>query len=194
MAHATIAPATFAFLMPVGAILIRTVRGGTWLHAGWMSFCYCALVVQLGLGLWMAVGKNQLDEFHCQIGIVVVTLLLIQPFTGYLHHRLFKARSRRTAVSYLHVFWGIALITLGIINCGLGLQLSHEKKQSTYIVFGTLAGVVWFVWMATSAVAQIRRRGASPSADDEKADKPSPLPTPTDKKGSSLFRSRPVPA
>ncbi len=157
---------TFALFLPIGAIVIRTIRNTTWLHAGWMSFCFGLLIAQLGMGIWMALDSDQFDEFHCQIGIVVITLLVIQPITGWFHHLLFKKTAGRSLVSYAHIWFGIALITLGIINSGLGLQLSHEKQKSTFIVYGVLAGVVWLIWMVTSVVAQLKDMSAT--AKDEK--------------------------
>ncbi len=160
--------------MPIGAVVIRTFHRGTWLHAGWMSFCYCLLIADLGMGIWMALDSDQFDEFHCNIGIVVIACLVIQPLTGLIHHTMFKKTQSRSAVTYWHIWWGITLITLGIINAGLGLQLSHEKKKSTYIVFGVLAGIVWFVWMSISAFSQLKGKGVQPAAD-KREDLPSPM-------------------
>ncbi|KAH8894626.1 hypothetical protein GQ53DRAFT_858104 [Thozetella sp. PMI_491] len=174
VAHTVFGPLTLALFMPVGAIVIRTVRGGTWFHAGWMSFCYCLLIIDLGMGIWMALDSGQFDEFHCQIGIVVISCLIIQPITGLLHHSMFKKKQARTAFSYGHIWWGIALITLGIINAGLGLQLSHEKQKSTFIVYGVLAGVIWAAWMVTSTVSHWKgNKGSVTSPKREELPSPS---------------------
>ncbi len=167
MVHAVLGPLTFALFLPIGAIVIRTVRGSTWGHAVWMSFCYCLLIIQLGVGIWMALDSDQFDEFHCYIGIVVITCLVVQPATGWVHHLLFKKTQGRTAVSYLHIGLGVALITLGIINAGLGLQLSHEKQQSTYIAYGVLAGVIWLIWMIISGVTHLRSRRGLANGEKE---------------------------
>lgn len=46
-----------------------------------------------------------------------------------------------------HIAWGRILITLGIINGGLGLQLKHAS-MTLDIAYGAVAGVMWLAWMA----------------------------------------------
>jgi hypothetical protein len=119
------------------------------------------------MGIWMAIDSKQLNNYHCHIGIVVVACLIVQPITGFIHHSMFKKTEARTVVSYGHIWWGIIFITLGIINAGLGLQLSHEKVKSTYIVYGVLAGVIWLAWMIISAVTQLRKKKSSSFAGEK---------------------------
>lgn len=48
------------------------------------------------------------------------------------------------------------MITLGIINGGLGLRLSNNTRKGE-IAYGVVAGVIWLVWMAAALLGEIRR-------------------------------------
>lgn len=63
-----------------------------------------------------------------------------------------------------HVALGRALITLGIINGGLGLRLSNDTHNGK-IAYGVVAGVIWIAWMA---IAVIKQRGKRKSSQQEK--------------------------
>ena len=55
--HGTFMGFAFAFLFPLGAIIIRIapVRGLVWIHAGIQAFAYLLALVGLGLGVYIAV-------------------------------------------------------------------------------------------------------------------------------------------
>lgn len=55
--HGTVMGFAFAFLFPMGAIVIRvaSVRGLVWIHAGIQAFAYLLALVGLGLGIYIAV-------------------------------------------------------------------------------------------------------------------------------------------
>jgi len=57
IAHATCMGVAFAFLMPMGAILIRATRFRhlVWYHAAIMLFAYVLALVGLGLGIYIAI-------------------------------------------------------------------------------------------------------------------------------------------
>jgi hypothetical protein len=57
---------------------------------------------------------------------VLFILIFFQPILGYMHHRLFKKYKRRTFWSHAHIWLGRIIITLGIINGGLGLDLANK--------------------------------------------------------------------
>lgn len=61
----------------------------------------------------------------------------------------------RTIWASLHVWYGRALITLGIINGGLGLRLSENTKGGE-IAYGVVAGFMWLLWMAVSIASYVR--------------------------------------
>ena len=57
VAHGTIMGFTFAFLFPLGAIIIRlaSFRGIIWVHAAVQITGYALALVGLGLGIYIAV-------------------------------------------------------------------------------------------------------------------------------------------
>ncbi|KAI6716341.1 hypothetical protein B2J93_6475 [Marssonina coronariae] len=160
MAHAILGPIAFVIFYPLGAVGIRlfSFRGLIFLHAGWMVFTYTLVLGSMGLGVWTAVKSQQLSASHSIIGLVVVGSVLLQPLTGLAHHLLYKGSGRPNAATYLHVWWGRAIITLGIINGGLGLQLAGNTRHGE-IAYGVVAGAMWLLWMGVIALALLRSEG-----------------------------------
>lgn len=174
MAHAVLGCLAFAVLFPIGGTIIRQMGArGLWLHAAWQSVTYAMAVAAMGCGIWMANATHQLGEAHAIVGLVVVCGLVVQPFTGILHHALFRKRGRRTWVSYMHIFWGVPLVTLGIVNGGLGLELAGERAY-VKIMYGVFAGLVWAVWLSTSMWAVLRAGRRSYEEEDSGPEKRAP--------------------
>lgn len=73
-----------------------------------------------------------------------------------MHHFIYKSRHIRTFWATAHVWYGRVVITLGIINGGLGLRLSGNTVKGE-IAYGVIAGVMWAVWMAVAALSYFRR-------------------------------------
>jgi hypothetical protein len=96
---------------------------------------------------------------------VLFSLVSLQPLGGILHHLGFVRHGRRTLVSHVHIWLGRALVTLGMINGGLGLMLSsHAKRRATadvlrprHLAYGVCAGVMWLLWVAFAIVGEMRR-------------------------------------
>jgi len=96
---------------------------------------------------------------------VLFCLLFFQPLGGILHHLGFARHGRRTLVSHVHVWLGRALVTLGIVNGGLGLLLaSHAPRRATpdvlrrrHIAYGVSAGVMWLLWAVSAIAGEVRR-------------------------------------
>lgn len=102
MAHAIMAPIAFVLLFPIGAMGIRLLSfpGLVWIHACWMAFAYLIVLASMGMGVWIAVVSDQLDETHSLIGLAVVGALLLQPLSGFVHHLLYKRIGRPNAATY----------------------------------------------------------------------------------------------
>lgn len=66
--------------------------------------------------------------------------------------------------SYAHIWTGRILITLGIINGGLGMQLAKVSRDGK-IAYGVCAGFIWVVWMAIAVASDIRK---SPKTDNKR--------------------------
>ena len=163
-AHASVMSLAFLFFFPLGALIIRvgSFSGAIWIHAGIQILSYSLAIAGMGMGIWMAQSLQLLNAYHSIIGLVTVSVLFFQAPLGLLHHRLFKSRSARTAPSYLHIWLGRALITLGAINGGFGLTLAGNSR-SGLIAYGTLAGIIYvgyyIVIALTSGKTSRRVRG-----------------------------------
>jgi hypothetical protein len=165
LAHGIMGGMAFALFFPVGGMAMRLLnfKGLIWLHAGFMMFTYAMALAVLGMGVWIAHTLKKLDTYHAIIGIVVIGCLLLQPITGLLHHMWYKKRGRPNAATYPHIWWGRAVVTLGAINGGFGLQLAdipmiNETKKGQ-IAYGVVAGVIWVLWMVVIALSFVRSRG-----------------------------------
>jgi hypothetical protein len=144
-------------------------------------------IVAFGLGVWMVnnIPYNLLDTYHPIIGIIVFVLLFFQPILGFIHHVQYKKHSRRTIWSYGHLWLGRIVITLGMINGGLGMLLasdapsflSFRPTRGQIIAYGVIAGLVWLLWVAAAVIGE-RRRARAPvvAAKDVEMDDGSPPP------------------
>jgi hypothetical protein len=159
MAHAIMAPLAFVLFFPLGAMAIRLLsfQGVVWFHAGWMVFTYIIVLGSMGMGVWIAVMSDQLDTTHSIIGLVVVGGLLLQPISGLTHHLLYKKTGGANVATYPHIWWGRAIVTLGIINGSLGLSLS-DNTTTGHVAYGAVAIVMWALWMTVIVVSFIKSR------------------------------------
>lgn len=79
---------------------------------------------------------------------------------------LFKKHLRRTVWSYAHLWLGRIIVTLGIINGGLGLRLARRMmpvgmmgtpSRGAIIGYGVAAGCMWLLYVSAVIVGEIRR-------------------------------------
>ena len=146
---------SLAFLLfyPLGAIIMRIGVGTStiWIHAALQGFAYILAITGMGLGIWVAQNSDKLDSNHAIIGLVTVCTLVLQAPLGLLHHSFYKKRGGRTAVSYIHIWLGRALMTLGAINGGLGLLLADSGNRAGYIAYGFFAALIYISYFALIA-------------------------------------------
>jgi hypothetical protein len=179
IAHGVLAALAFVLFFPVGAIIIRlgSFRGVWLIHGIFQLFAYIVYIVAFGLGVYMVNNSpvNLLDSYHPIIGILLFVLLFFQPILGYVHHIKFKKYSRRTVWSYGHLWLGRILITLGMINGGLGMLLASgapdfvafRPSKGEIIAYGVVTGIMWLLWVAAAVVGERRRARAAPAAKKE---------------------------
>ena len=86
-----------------------------------------------------------------------MSLLIFQPLIGLLHHRAYGTSGTPTSWSIVHVWLGRVIVTLGIINGGLGLRLSADTTNGE-IIYGVLAGLVWSVWVGLTLWRKMGKR------------------------------------
>lgn len=116
--------------------------------------------------VWQMINSSPFDDMihnaHPILGIVLFVALFFQPFLGTLHHFFFKKHSRRGFFSYAHIWLGRILITLGIINGGLGLQFAGRFRLAppstgAIIGYGVGAGLIWLIYVVSVLVGERRR-------------------------------------
>lgn len=79
------------------------------------------------------------------MGVVVCALLGLQPIFGWLHHLHYVKNRKRGVISHVHIWYGRALMVLGIVNGGLGLSLAQESRGfvTAYIVVAVVVGLMY---------------------------------------------------
>ncbi|CAO2652555.1 Nn.00g008380.m01.CDS01 [Neocucurbitaria sp. VM-36] len=177
VAHGVLAALAFVIFFPVGAIMIRlgSFRGMWLIHGLFQLFAYLVYIAAFGIGVWMvnSIPVNLLDSYHPIIGIVVFVLLFFQPILGFVHHLQYKKYNRRTVWSYGHLWLGRIVITLGMINGGLGLLLASDApavtgfapSQGQIIAYGVIAGIMWLLWAAAAIIGERRRTRSRKDAE-----------------------------
>lgn len=144
LAHGIVLGLAFLLFFPLGALIIRlaTFKATIWVHASVQMLSYTLAIAGLGMGIWMATTLPLLNSYHAIIGLVVICLLVLQAPLGLLHHRLYKSKGGRTTPSYLHIWLGRSLTTLGAINGAFGLALSGVTGAEL-IAWSVLTAVVY---------------------------------------------------
>jgi hypothetical protein len=143
MAHAIISSLAFVIFFPLGAIGIRMLsfKNVVWVHAGWMMGAYILALAGIGMGIWQAVTFHNIASAHAIIGLLVLCGLILQPLSGWMHHLFYKRSGTPNAATYPHIWWGRAIVTLGIINGGLGFELTANTTEGE-ILYGVVSGVM----------------------------------------------------
>ncbi|GAB7353966.1 hypothetical protein MBLNU459_g4564t2 [Dothideomycetes sp. NU459] len=188
--HGVLMGLAFAVFFPLGAIVLRafSFHGLVWFHAGWQAFAYAVALAAFGIGVYMAVETQQertspadtevcadpqltAPNGHPIIGIIVIGVLFLQPLGGVLAHRLFQRRQRATLSGAAHRWLGRVFLLLGVINGGLGLQLSGNTRAGQ-IAYGVLAAFFYLLWLGVAVFRwyRARRTGATDLHGEEKAE------------------------
>ncbi|UNI14773.1 hypothetical protein JDV02_001370 [Purpureocillium takamizusanense] len=156
-AHGILMTIIFVVGYPIGAMLSPFV--GSWVvHATWQTLVFFGMWAGFALGIIIC---SRIGFFfqntHTQLGVFVVSLMGLQPIFGFLHHRHYLRNRRRGIISHVHIWYGRALIVIGVVNGGLGLQLAGSSQTfvTAYIV---VSAVVAAAYLALSAFALFRRR------------------------------------
>lgn len=91
--------------------------------------------------------------------------MILQPVFGYLHHMHFVKNQKRGVISYVHIAYGRALMLMGVVNGGLGLQLADES-MSLVVAYAIVAAVVFVIYAVAKGFTSFkkRRHSGGPSA------------------------------
>ncbi|RGP74308.1 cellobiose dehydrogenase [Fusarium longipes] len=159
LAHGIIMSIVFIAGYPLGAILMPIL--GKWLiHAGWQVVMLLLMWAGFGLGYVCARdGGVWGKQAHTRMGTAVCALITLQPILGYMHHRHFLSHGKRGIISHIHIWFGRALMIIGIVNGGLGLQLASSSR-AFIIAYSVIAGLAAVLYLGAAVVGE-RRRSAS---------------------------------
>ncbi|KAI9890797.1 MAG: hypothetical protein M1814_003581 [Vezdaea aestivalis] len=159
-AHGSVMGIAFLLVLPLGTLLLHllpaSVAHKAWIHGINQLFGLALAIAGLGMGIWFANQTEQLKKAHPIIGLVVVSLLFVQAIGGVLAHASYKKTGARSVAGLGHTWMGRALILLGIINGGLGLQLAMAENREV-IAYGVCAGVVGAGFLAFIGWVEVRR-------------------------------------
>lgn len=162
-AHAVLMTVAFVLLFPLSALALHILPSShvVRIHATLQLFTLAVAVAGFGLGVAMANDVYLLKHHHAIIGMVVIAcLVLFQPGMGFLQHRYFRNTGGKGPFGFFHRWLGRTMIILGVINVGLGFELtgigSYEVPKGAVIAYGTVAGVLGILYVGI--VTWTRRR------------------------------------
>ncbi|ROW16137.1 hypothetical protein VPNG_01788 [Cytospora leucostoma] len=156
-AHGLCMAIAFAILYPLGAALMPLFNKW-YIHGGVQVVTWFLMWAAFGLGVVGAQQRHLLfNNTHTQLGTVVVTLLAIQPALGYLHHIHYLKKGSRGIISHGHIWWGRILMAIGVINGGLGLQLTNAG-DGLIIAYSIVAAVMFLAYAIVKTIVSIRRK------------------------------------
>ncbi|KAI7256110.1 hypothetical protein KC343_g4265 [Hortaea werneckii] len=156
-AHGVIACIAWLIFL-IGAVFMRALKGSkTWLvHACTQSIALVLVVASAALGIQLAQSGHQLDQAHVVIGLLLFAALWLLAIGGLLQHLYFRKYQQQSIIGVAHAWSARLMITLAIINGGLGLALAGGHEAGTYVAYGVVTAVIWISWVGFTIIS-IRR-------------------------------------
>lgn len=164
-AHGSIMSIIFVLLFPTFASLIHLLPSSkpvVKIHAALQAMTATLAVVGFGLGIYLNQQITIQGKHHQVIGaIVIVLLVVVQPILGIRQHMLFRRTQRKTWWAYAHRWQGRIMLGLGVVNGGIGYNLSGSGGSGALIGYGVVAGLVYTSYFGLIAFKAFRQRKAS---------------------------------
>jgi len=161
-AHGVTGSTAWVLVLPIGAMAMRLLRlrGSRtfYIHTTIQIFGVLLFIVNFGTGIYIGIKTRKLINYHTIIGFIMFALVWSQPITGLVHHVLYKQGKGRMMTSHTHIWLGRVLITLGMINGGLGLLLGHNATKKDHIIYGVVAGTMWVAYVLVSVHGEVSSR------------------------------------
>lgn len=161
-AHGITGSTAWVLVLPIGAMSMRLLRlrgsRNYYTHSIIQTLGVLLFIVNFGTGIYIGIKTRKLINYHTIIGFLMFALVWSQPITGLVHHVLYKKGQGRTISSYTHIWLGRVLITLGMINGGLGLRLGYGVTTKDEIIYGVVAGVMWVAYVIVSVHGEVSGR------------------------------------
>lgn len=92
----------------------------------------------------------------------MLAVSFLQILAGSIQHILFKKGFKTRPMGFIHIWVGRTLITVGMINGGLGLMLSADSNRAEKIAYGVVAGVMWMAFIFVVTVLRSVRSKVRP--------------------------------
>ncbi|KAI9763461.1 MAG: hypothetical protein M1840_000475 [Geoglossum simile] len=154
-AHCIVMSLTFLVLLPIGAILMRVLSFPSlvYIHAIAQLFSLTLALSGFALGVWYIRTTKQpfSSQPHYILGTAVISMLLLQPFFGFLHHAMYRQYERKTFMTLIHVWYGRLIFLLALVNGALGLKLGKSLRggmETATITYSVIAAVVGTLYIA----------------------------------------------
>jgi hypothetical protein len=154
IAHAVIMIVVVVVLFPSFALMLHIFPSSiiVKVHAFFQLFTLALAISGFGIGISMAKDLDLIQSYHPIIGMVVIpSLVLFQPAMGLFQHLYFRKTGKKSIFTYTHRWFGRAMITLGIINAGLGFRLTgiglSIAPTGAIIAYSVVAGIVGLVYI-----------------------------------------------
>lgn len=177
--HGIIMSVTFVLLFPLAALTLYLpfAKRVLLIHAPLQTLGAILMLAGLATGVLLGRRVDELDAYHMIIGyIIVASLILFQPLLGLAQHIYYRRNQARSKMGLIHQILGRAMIILGIINGGLGFNISgpvgsRYVPRGAVIAYGVIAGLVAIFYVAVVVLSRRRaqRSGTGSPARSEKA-------------------------
>lgn len=95
------------------------------------------------------------------IGLLLFAAFWFLAIGGLLQHLYFRKYHQRSFIGVAHAWSARLMITLAIINGGLGLALAGGHGAGTYAAYGVVTAVIWICWVGFT-IMSMRRESQSP--------------------------------
>ncbi|CAI6095816.1 unnamed protein product [Clonostachys chloroleuca] len=174
LAHGIIMAIVFVAMYPIGSMLMPLV-GKWYIHGAWQFVAYLMMWAGFGLGYVYAERNGYFfNQAHTRMGTIVVALLGLQPLFGWFHHSQYTKHQSRGIISHVHIWYGRALIIIGIVNGGLGLQLTGNTSGRYMIAYCVVAAVVFAAYIGSIGFGFLKRRRQDGGAEGRRKKSDSP--------------------
>lgn len=167
--HGSITAVTFVVLFPTFASLLHLLPSSkpvVKIHASLQAMTAILAIVGFGLGVYLNSQITIKGKHHQAIGaIVIILLVIVQPILGIRHHMLFRRTQRKTWLGYAHRWQGRIMLILGVVNGGIGYNLSRTGPsggpRGALVGYGVVAGIVYVCYFGMLAFKAFKQRQVS---------------------------------
>ncbi|KAJ6020504.1 hypothetical protein N7540_006008 [Penicillium herquei] len=177
IAHGVLMIVAYVIIFPLAGLFLRIsrLRHTVAIHGGLQIFALVLSIAGIGLGISMARPLGLLSHYHPVIGMIVIAgLAIFQPAMGLLQHRHFRKTGGKSIFAYMHRWFGRLMLTLGIINVGLGLHFVRVEYPSdapwgAVIAVSVVIGIVGVTYVLIVALTNRSRAKKAASGSDGSA-------------------------